>query len=183
MHQNPSLTPGSAPGPEPSAASLWFAVRTRSRHEKKVAQQTLEKGIHTFLPVSREVHRWSDRRKAVEVPLFPCYVFVRIPATGEARLPVLRAVGVVEFVGVQGKGIAIPEKQIADIQRLVEQQVPFAPHPYLNVGERVRIKGGSLDGVEGILLAKHTDRSLVVSVSLIQKSVEVRLAGYTVEKA
>jgi transcription antitermination factor NusG len=160
----------------------WYAVRTRSRHEKKVAQQTLEKGIHTFLPVAKEVHRWSDRKKVVEVPLFPCYVFVRIAGTGEARLSVLRAIGVVEFVGVQGRGIPIPAKQIEDIQKLVDQAAPFAPHPYLDVGEKVRIKGGSLDGMEGILLAKNADRSLVVSIGLIRKSLELRLAGYTVEK-
>jgi transcription antitermination factor NusG len=159
----------------------WFALRTRSRHEKRVAAQTAEKGICTFLPMPSEEHRWSDRRKLVQVPLFPGYVFVQIDASAEARMAVLRTSGVVGFVGVQGRGVPIADKQIEDIRLLLEQGVSFTAYPFLNVGERVRIRGGCLDGVEGVLVARNADRSLVVSVELIQKSIAVRIAGYNVE--
>jgi transcription antitermination factor NusG len=161
----------------------WYAVRTRSRHEKKVAAQTEDKGIETFLPLSHEVHHWSDRKKRVDMPLFPSYVFVRIDSSPEARLSVLRTIGVASFVGVQGRGVVIPDKQIEDIRLVIAQDTPFEAYPFLNVGERVRIRGGCMDGVEGILVAKNADRSLVVSVELIRKSVAVRIAGYDVEPA
>jgi transcriptional antiterminator NusG len=159
----------------------WFAVRTRSRHEKRVASQTNEKGICTFLPLLKETHHWSDRRKRIDVPLFHSYIFVRICLEDEARLSVLRTFGVVGFVGTRGRGISIPAKQIEDIRLLVERDVPLEPYPFLAAGQRVRIRGGAMDGVEGILVAKNADRSLVVSVQIIQKSLSVRIAGYEVE--
>lgn len=159
----------------------WYAVQTRSRHEKKVVEQTQEKGICTFLPMPAEVHHWSDRKKTVQVPLFPGYVFVRIDSSAEARVAVLRTFGVVRFVGIQNRGLPIPDKQIEDIRALLDHKVPCRVHPYLRVGQRVKVRGGCLDGVEGVFLNTNSDRSLVVSIELIKKSVAVRIAGYDVE--
>ncbi len=159
----------------------WYAVQTRSRHEKKVILQTQEKGICTFLPMPTEVHRWSDRKKRVQVPLFPGYVFVRIDSSVEARIAVLRTVGVVRFVGIQGHALPIPDKQIEDVRALVDHNIPCTVHPYLRVGQRVRVSGGCLDGVEGIFVTQNSDKSLIVSIELIQKSVAVRIAGYDVQ--
>ena len=85
-----------------SGIENWYAVHTRARHERTVAHRLRDQGVNTFLPLVTEVHRWSDRRKSVEVPLFGCYVFVKLPPTGEHRLRVLRIDGVLKFVGTRG---------------------------------------------------------------------------------
>lgn len=159
----------------------WFAVQTRSRHEKKAHMELQEKGIQSFLPLFAEKHKWSDRQRTVEMPLFPQYLFVRIAISSDERISVLRTNGVVGLVGTKGSGIAIPDVQIERIQRVVDQKIPYNPHLYLNVGKRIRIRGGALDGMEGILTAVNGDQTLVVSVELIQRSLAVRIAGFEVE--
>ena len=129
------------------------------------------------------MHRWSDRRKIVESPLFPGYVFVHIPASPVVRLEVLKANGVVAFVGVRGQGIPIPDREIEQVKLLVASNVPLSPHAFLKVGQRVRIRGGSLEGVEGVLVAVDGERKLVVSIQLIQQAISVSLRGYDVEPA
>jgi transcription antitermination factor NusG len=160
----------------------WYAIQTRSRHEKKVAEEIHEKGISAFLPLVTRLHRWSDRRKEVQLPLFPGYVFVHTTAAPEARISVLRTPGVAGFVGSQGRGTPIPNKQIEDIRAILDRNVPFELYPFLEVNQRVRIRGGALDGVEGVLIAKNTDQSLVVSIDLIQRSILVRVTGYELER-
>ncbi len=159
----------------------WFAVHTRSRCEKKVFAQLGEKRINAFLPAIREVRLWSDRRKTIVQPLFPGYVFVQIPYEDETRVSVLRTTGVVGFVGVQGQGISIPDYEIENIQTLLASSVPFEPYPFLHVGQKVRIRGGYLDGIEGILVEKKSDRTVVISVDLIQRSIAVRVSGFDLE--
>jgi len=162
--------------------SYWFAVQTRPRHERKVSLGLKEKGIHSFLPLRREKRQWSDRRQWIELPLFSHYVFVQIPATTELRVNVLRTSGVLRFAGVPGCGTPIPDEQIENLQTIIDQQIPLAPQEFVKVGERVRIRGGALNGIEGILAAIKNDRSLVVSVDLIQKSVAIRIDGFEVER-
>ena len=162
--------------------SRWYALQTRSRHEKRVVAQLEEKGITAFLPLLRELHRWSDRRRMVEVPVFPGYVFVRVAGCAETRILLLRTDGVVNVVGARGQGAPISDKEIEDVQALVNHRIPLAPYPFLNAGQRVRIRGGCLDGVEGNLVARNADRSLVVSEELIRRSLAIRVAGYEVER-
>jgi transcription termination/antitermination protein NusG len=164
-----------------SGIENWYAVNTRARHERVVAQRLLEQGVTTFLPLVSEVHRWSDRRKSVEVPLFGCYVFVKLPPTGEDRLRVLRIDGVFKFVGARGVGTPIAESQIDAVRTLIGQQIPWSTHPFLQIGQRVRVRGGALDGVEGILLSRNDDNTLVVSIDAIQRSLAVRIQGYDLE--
>ena len=164
-----------------SIESSWYAVQTMPRHEKKVSGELEAKQIQSFLPAISEVRQWSDRKRLIESPLFPGYVFVRIAAESRARIAVLRTNGVVGFVGVRGAGTPIPECEIAAIQAVLTQQVPVREHPFLNIGQRVRIRGGALDGIEGILDAVKGDQSLVISVELIQRSLAVTIAGYHVE--
>ncbi len=159
----------------------WYAVRTRSRHEKLVARQLESQGIQSFLPVITKISKWSDRRKEVELPLFSGYTFVRLDHASGDRVRVLQTQGVVNFVGVQGSGVPIPDQEIENINILVASKVTYQERPYLQVGQRVRVCGGALDGVEGILAAENSDRSLVISVGLIQRSISVRVAGYNVE--
>jgi transcription termination/antitermination protein NusG len=164
-----------------SGIENWYAVNTRARHERVVAQRLIEQGVTTFLPLVTEVHRWSDRRKSVEVPLFGCYVFVKLPPTGEDRLRVLRIDGVFKFVGARGVGTPIAESQIDAVRTLIGQQIPWSTHPFLQIGQRVRVRGGALDGVEGILLSRNEDNTLVVSIDAIQRSLAVRIQGYDIE--
>jgi transcriptional antiterminator NusG len=164
-----------------SIESSWYAVQTMPRHEKKVSGELESKQIQSFLPAISEVRQWSDRKRMIGSPLFPGYVFVRIAAQSGARIAVLRTNGVVGFVGVRGAGTPIPESEITAIRAVLARQVPFRAHPFLNLGQRVRIRGGALDGIEGILDAVKGDQSLVISVELIQRSLAVRIAGYQVE--
>ena len=159
----------------------WYAVRTRSRHEKLVARQLEKQGIQAFLPVVTKINQWSDRRKQVEEPLFSGYAFVRLNHSSVDRVRVLQTQGVVNFVGVQGAGVAIPDQEIDNISTLLASKVSYQERPYLHVGQRVKVVGGALDGLEGILTAENTDRSVVLSIGLIQRSLSVRVAGYNVE--
>lgn len=162
--------------------AAWYAVQTRSRHEKKVAEDIEEKGIQSFLPLITRVHKWSDRQKQVQLPLFPGYVFVYATSAASERISVLRTPGVAGFVGSNGKGTPIPDKQIEDIRLILDRNVAFEEYPFLEVSQRVRIRGGSLDGVEGTLVAKNSDQSLVVSIDLIKRSILVRVSGYELER-
>ena len=159
----------------------WYALRTRPRHEKRVHLELQEKSIESFLPLLTESHNWSDRQQVVQVPLFPGYVFARTQNKPEQRVSVLRTAGVVGFVGFRGMGLAIPEEQIHAIQSIVEARVSFGPYAFLNIGQKVRIIGGSLDGIEGIISEKKGEASLVISIELIQRSVAIRVEGFRVE--
>jgi transcription antitermination factor NusG len=171
-------------GPEMSMNDRqWFAVQTWPRYEKKVAAELHNKAIDVFLPLEASVHQWSDRRRLVQLPLFPTYVFVRIPERVDSRIPVLRTNGVSCFVGMRGAGTPIPESEIESVRTVLQRGIACQNYPFPRAGDRVRIRGGSLDGVEGILVGKNGDRSLIVSINIIQRSLAVRVAGYGVEAA
>jgi transcription antitermination factor NusG len=170
------------PGPVAAIAEpRWYAIHTRARHEKIVTTQLQARGVTTFLPLIAQRHRWSDRNKTIQLALFSCYTFVRIEACSEKRLTTLQTPGVLGFVGIRGVGLPIPDKEIEDIQTLLANNIPCAPYPFLRTGRRIRIRGGCMDGLEGILVAKNSDQSLVVSVEMIQRSLAVRIDGYDVE--
>jgi transcription antitermination factor NusG len=119
----------------------------------------------------------------VEVPLFSCYTFVRMAQTVEARLKVLHTPGVLGFVGSERQGTPIPDEQIESLRTAIRENIPCFPYPFIRAGRRVRIRGGSLDGVEGILVRQGADQSLVVSVELLRRSVAIRVEGYEIELA
>ena len=161
----------------------WYAVQTKARHEKIVEYRLKERGLPTFLPLMTESHRWSDRKKVVEAPLFGCYVFAKILPTNAYRLRVLRADGVFRLVGNTSEGTPIPDEQIESLRSLVDSKTPWSHHDFLKVGQRVRVRSGALDGMEGILVSRNGDRTLVISVDAIQRSLAVRVEGYEVEAA
>ena len=165
---------------DPQAES-WYSLHTRPRHEKIVAQRLQERGVTTYLPLITEVHRWSDRKKSVQLPLFSCYVFAKFVPHRAERLRVLRVDGVFGLVGAHGEGSPIPDDQIESVRNLVEGEIPWSCHPFLKIGQRVRIRSGALDGLEGILISRNGDRTLVISVDAIQRSLAVRVEGYEVE--
>jgi len=170
-----------APKRRNDANAHWYAVRTRSRHEKVVATQLRNLEVEIFLPLVNRIHRWSDRQKQVALPLFPGYAFARIDYASDQRLQVVRAHGVVGFVGPRGVATPIPDSQIEGVRTLLAQDVPFKHHAFLHVGQRIRIRGGSLDGVEGILLEHKKARTLVISIEPIQRAISIDLEGYDVE--
>lgn len=159
----------------------WYAIRTRSRHEKVAANELQALEIPVFLPLVSSVRQWSDRRTQVELPLFPGYAFVRIAYLSGDRVRVLRATGVVSFVGPTPAGASIPDEQIESIRTILIRKVPVEDHPFLQVGQRIRVKNGSLSGVEGILVAVKGTRNLVISVEPIQRSLCIKLDDYEVE--
>ena len=160
----------------------WYAVQTRARNEKVISERLQEQGLTTFLPLVTEIRRWSDRKKKVELPLFSCYVFVKLVASNnDERMRVYRTNGVFRIVSMRGEAIPIPDEQIDALRTVVTQQVPWSEHPFLKIGQRVRIRGGSLEGVEGVLLSRNGDRTLIISVDAIQRSLAVRVEGYDVE--
>jgi len=161
--------------------SHWYAVHTKARHEKSVAAQWEEKHVCGFLPLLRQIHRWSDRQCAAEVPMFSCYAFVRMARTVEERLKILQTPGVFGFVGSEGQGTPIPQEQIECLRTAIRGNIPCYPHAYITAGRRVRICGGSLDGVEGIFERQGGDQRLVVSVELLQRSVSIQVEGYDIE--
>ena len=160
----------------------WYAVQTRPRHEKRVAAELAEKHIQSYLPLLNQMHRWSDRRKMVQVPLFPGYVFVHAHLDAEVRVAVLRSWGALAFVGSQREPAPIPDAEIEDIETLLRTKIPLTPYPFLKVGQRVRVRGGALDGVEGILVTNGV-RRLVISVASIQRSLLITIEGYDIESA
>lgn len=173
----------SVAGPIDGCQESWYAVQTRARHERVVVQRFQEKGLTTFLPVYTEMRRWSDRWKSVELPLFSCYVFVKIMPTNEDRLRVLCTDSVFDLVGTPRQGTPIPDDQIDAVRTIMNERMNWETFPFLKIGQRVRIRSGSLAGVEGILVARNGKRSVVVSVDAIQRSLAVRVEGYEIEAA
>jgi transcription antitermination factor NusG len=172
-----------AEGPTPTPAGdqgQWYAVQTRPRHEKKIVAELRQKSITTFLPLLAEIHRWSDRRKVIEVPLFPGYLFIRAQLDLHVRVAILRAWGVLGFVGPNREASEIPDCQIDTIQALLTAKLPLMPYPFLKIGQRVRVRGGALDGLEGILVTNR-GRRLVISVESIQRSLSITIEGYDVQ--
>lgn len=157
----------------------WFAVQTRHRFEKKVEAQLIQKCLEVYLPLRTEHHAWSDRKKAVTVPLFPGYAFVNIEQSHETWLAVLQTAGLINFVSFGGAAAAVPPKQVEDLKLLLQQKVDFSLHPFLHIGQRVRIRGGCLHGIEGVL--QQQEKRLVISVESIQRSVAIELQGYELE--
>jgi len=157
----------------------WFAVYTNSRHEKVVARQLQDRSIETFLPLYRTWHRWKDRRKLVELPLFPSYVFVRIEA--QKRLLVLQVPGVVTLVSFNSEPAALPEKEINALRNGLENDVHAEPHPYLRVGRKVRVTRGPMVGAEGILSRKKDKYRVVISIDVLSRSIAVEVDGADVE--
>jgi transcription termination/antitermination protein NusG len=159
--------------PATPPAARWYALRTRSRHEKLVRDQLQARGIEPFLPLVDRWRQWKDRRKQVAFPLFPGYCFAR--CSPRDRAAVVRARGVVQILGNQDGPVPVPEAEIEGIRRLVTSTLPVDPHPYLREGDRVEVVRGPLAGLQGLLVRKGSRARLVISVRIIQQAVCVDL--------
>lgn len=163
-----------------NAGAPWYALYTRHQHEKMAADLLAKKDFHVFLPLYEATRRWKDRLKKLSLPLFPSYVFVK--GGLDRQLQIMMTPGVHSIIAHGGRAAAIPEEQIEAIKRMVEGPLRTEPHPFLNCGDRVRVKCGPLEGIEGILVRKKNLTRLVLSIEMLMKSVAVEIDGWMVER-
>lgn len=170
-------------GPPPEELALaWYPLQTRYQCEKRVDAALRDHGFETFTPMQREIRRWSDRTKLVESPLFPGYGFVRMEPNPRSLTRILRLPGLVRFVTTGRELVSVPIEEIESVRALVQSDTRFEPGPFPVLGERVRIHGGCLEGVEGVLTAQTGRGEIVISVGAIQRSLKISLAGFQVER-
>ena len=154
-------------------ADSWFALQVKPRHEKRAALALEVKGFQQFLPLYRSRRKWSDRYKAVEMPLFPGYVFSRFDP--RVRAPILTIPGVLYIVGLGKIPLPVDDSEIAALRAIVISGLPARPWPFLKVGQLVRMEDGPLTGLTGILQDFKGSHRLVVSVTLLQRAVAVEV--------
>jgi len=162
-----------APWTSTYCENRWYVASTAPHHEKWVARQLEGFRVQNFLPLYRSLRRWKDRRKELELPLFPGYLFVRIPLSD--RLRVLRTPGVVQIVGFQGRPQSVPDSEVETLRQSVLHGTSLQPHPYLKVGRKVRVQNGPLTGMEGILVRQKDAFRVVLSVEMITHSFAVEV--------
>lgn len=162
-------------------AEHWFAAYTNANHEKKVSHQLQRKMISHYLPIYRSVRRWKDRKVNLEMPLFPGYVFVRIAL--HDRSEVLRIPGVACLVSFNGMPAEIPAGEIEALRASLNRGLRAEPHPYLTAGRKVILQSGPLAGLTGIVLRRKNGKSLIISLSLIQRAIAVELDEADLEAA
>ena len=164
---------------ERSLQVRWYAAYVCSRHEKQVVFQLQERRVQSFLPVYRSIRRWKDRRKELDLVLFPGYVFVRIDL--KDRLRVLQLPGVVRIVGFNGHPTPLPDAEIESLSSGLASGIRAEPHPYLKVGQRVSIRHGPLAGASGVLVRRKDRFRVVLSIDLIMRSVAVEVDEADIE--
>ena len=165
----------------PRTAPLWYAVRVRSNFERNVSTILEYKGVEQFVPTYRSRRLWADRIKTLDLPLFPGYVFCRIPL--DERNLVVTIDGVVGLVGAGRQPIPVSDTEIEAVRTVVQSGLQAEPCPFLRIGQRVRIKYGCLSGVEGILMKVKNSWRLVISVNLLERSVAVEIDAAFVSPA
>jgi transcription antitermination factor NusG len=153
--------------------NFWYALQVKPRFEKVVETQLQYKGYEVLLPVHTSTRKWSDRTKSISLPIFPSYVFCRFDIN--ARLPILITPGVNSVVGAGKLPIAIDDTEIQSLCQLVKSGLRPEPSPYIREGEPVRIENGPLEGLTGIVVRTSGHDRLILSVTLLQRSVAVEV--------
>jgi transcription antitermination factor NusG len=159
--------------PESGRDGAWYALHVRERYESCVATHLRGRGYAAFLPLYTTRRRWSDRLKEIQLPLFPGYVFCQFDL--QSRLPILTIPGVVHIVGFGKTAVPVDEGEITALRAADQSGLARRPWPYLRTGQRVKIECGPLCGLEGVLLDFKGAQRLVLSVTLLQRSVAVEL--------
>ena len=157
----------------------WYAIYTCANRERRVACEMEARGVENFLPVYHSQRRWKDRRVNLELPLFPGYVFARLAL--REKLRVLQIAGVAHMVSFSGQPAALPDEQINTLRDALNRQARVEPHPFLQVGRRVRITSGPFAGLEGILTRRKSQLRVVVSLELIQRSIAAEVDAADIE--
>lgn len=159
----------------------WYALYTCANHEKRVAAELHARTVEHFLPLYSSVRRWKDRRVILDLPLFTGYVFVRLVLRD--RMRVVQIPSVVRLVGFNGQPTPLPDEEMQKLRSGFASMLHAEPCPYLQVGRRVRVRSGALQGLVGILLKKKTSYRFVLSLALIQRSIAVEVDAADVEAA
>ena len=157
----------------------WYAAYLHPRREKSVARQMQERGLHWFLPLYRSVRRWKDRRKEIELVLFPGYVFIYIAL--QDRLRVLQLPGAVRFVSFGGQPSSLPDREVETLRAGLKENIYAEPHPYLTAGRRVQVIRGPFLGTHGILIRRKDKFRVVISLALITRAVSVEVDASDVQ--
>jgi transcription antitermination factor NusG len=176
------MTPHVEPTPLSNHSQPWFAIYTRHQHEKAVATTLAQKGFSTYLPLYQTRSQWKDRVKRLLLPLFPCYVFLQ--GGLDRPLDILTTPGVCNIVAQAGRPAQIPREEVEAVRRITAAgESPVDRHPFINAGDRVRIKSGTLKGIEGFLVRQKSSLRLVLSVSILGSSASVEVDYRDVERA
>src|SRR5258706_5090168 len=157
----------------------WHALYTRHQHEKPIARMLSSKGHEVFLPLYAVARRWQDRSKHLSLPLFPRYVFIR--GGRDPQVQILGTPGGFNVGGWAGHPAAIPESQIESIRQMADGSRRLEPHPYPVSGDRVRVRSGTLQGLEGILVRRKNISRLVVSLEMLGRSAAVEIDASCLE--
>jgi len=171
--------PPNIPAESEEMSEAWYAVYTKFQHEKSAARLLANKDLEVFLPLYHTVHRWKDRNQALVLPLFPCYLFVRMAL--ERKLEALRTAGVRWLVENAGRACPVPDVEIESVRKVCSSRSRVQPHPFLKQGVPVRVRSGPLAGTQGILLRTMNRCRVLITVELLQKSVAVEVELWNVE--
>jgi transcription antitermination factor NusG len=171
---------GEIGGPHEAGSPNWYAVFTRHQHEKSVASALSSKGHDVYLPLYLSVRRWQDRKKQLWLPLFPGYVFIREGM--DRQFQIITTPGVIHLVGWGGRPAVVPQHQLNAVRQIIESSFRVEAHPYLEFGDRVRVKSGPLTGLEGILTRKKGTSRLVVSMEMLGRAAAVEVDSLNVER-
>ncbi len=157
----------------------WYAVQTRPRHEKRVAEELRVRSVEEFLPIHKCRHRWRNGVLAnLELPLFPCYLFAKAPLGDRIRL--LQLPGVIGLAVTSAHPTAVPQEDIQAL-RILTELYRVEPHPFLNAGDRVRVIAGPLAGMEGVLARRKQELRVVLSLDFIMRSIAVEVSEFDIE--
>jgi transcription antitermination factor NusG len=151
----------------------WYALQVRARYERVASSSLTGMGFETFLPLSKSTREWSDRKKTVDSPLFPGYIFCRFDI--QDRLPILKTPGMIQIVGYSRIPIPVDENEINAIQSAIASGLPNQPFPFLETGDKVIVRAGPLAGLEGILVESRGKNRFILSINLLQRSIAVEI--------
>jgi transcription antitermination factor NusG len=163
---------GPIEGLQASGGACWYALHVRHRQERVVAAALHGKGYLEFLPTYHSRRRWRDRIAEIELPLFPGYVFCHFDA-GDRRVPIVTTPGVLRIVGLARAPVPVLDSEIEAVRHVIASGIAAEPWPYIDAGQSVRIQHGPLAGLEGVFIEVKNRRRLVVSITLLQRSINV----------
>lgn len=158
----------------------WHVIYTRPRAERQIARSIEKIGIEFFLPFYKVERKWSDRKKKIEVPLFPNYIFVRVD-NNLTKSKILSVKHVVKFISIDGRPLVVREQDITSIKKILNDDLDVAPENYFHEGMKVRIKGGQFNGFEGVIVKKFNDTRLIISISTLMKAYSFNISSSYVE--
>lgn len=153
----------------------WYALVVKPRFEKAAGRNLEAKGFETLVPTYRKYHSYGARSKVSDLPLFPGYVCCRFDI--RRSLPILSTPGVIRVIGTRSVPAPLSEEEIHALQTAIRAKIPVQPFPFMNAGQKVRITTGALAGIEGIVLRPRPKLGIVLSITLLQRSVLLEIDG------